>query len=48
MFFYQKGNDSKMGDNSNKKSTGHLFFLEESLYDFSNISIHGSKFMLCI
>ena len=39
-----------MGDNSDKKkTTGHLFFHEESIYymKFQNISIHGFKVMLC-
>ena len=32
MLFYYKGNNSKMGDNSDKKkNTGHLFFHEESI-----------------
>ena len=35
MLFYLKDNNSKMGDNSDKKNTGHLIFLEESIYEFS-------------
>ena len=35
MLFYLKGNNSKMGDNSDKKNTGHLFFHEESIYEIS-------------
>ena len=32
MLFYYKGNNSKMGDNSDKKkNTGNLFFHEESI-----------------
>ena len=57
MLFYFKGNDSKMGDNSDKKkkikikkknkNTGHRFFREEFIYEFENFSIHGSKLVLC-
>ena len=37
-----------MGDNSDKKKNmGHLFFHEESIYEIPNISINGSKVMLC-
>ena len=38
MLFYYKGNNSKIGDNSNekkKKEMGHLFFHEESIYGIS-------------
>ena len=36
MLFYQKENNSKIGDNSDKKkNTGHLFFHEESIYEIS-------------
>ena len=36
MLFYYKENSSKMGDNSDKKkSMGHLFFHEESIYETS-------------
>ena len=36
MLFYQKGNNSKIGDNSDKKKNmGQLFFHEESIYDIS-------------
>ena len=35
MLFIKK-NNSKMGDNSDKnKNTGHLFFHEEFIYEFS-------------
>ena len=34
MLFYLKGNNTKMGDNSDKKKdTGHLFFHQESIYE---------------
>ena len=38
MLFYQKGNNSKMTDNLDrkKKSVGHHFFHEESIYEISN------------
>ena len=39
MLFYFKGNNSKMGDNSDKKNMDHLFFHEESLYMYE-ISKH--------
>ena len=36
MLFCKKGNNSKMGDNlDKKKNTGHLFFHEESIYEIS-------------
>ena len=36
MLFYYKGNNSKMGDNSDKKKqNGHLFFHVESIYEIS-------------
>ena len=36
MLFYLKGNNSKMGGNSDKKNNmGHLFFHEESIYEIS-------------
>ena len=36
MLFYYKGNNSKMGDNSDKKkNTVHLFFHEEFMYEIS-------------
>ena len=48
MLFYFKGNNSKMGDNSDKKNMGHLFFFMRNPYmKFQNISITGSKVMLC-
>ena len=37
-----------MGDNSDKKKNiGHLFFMRNPYMKFQNISIHGSKVMLC-
>ena len=39
MLFYYKGNNPKMGDNSDKKKYGSLFFHKESI--FQNISIHS-------
>ena len=37
-----------MGDNSDKKkNTGHLFFMRNPYMKFKNISILGSKVMLC-
>ena len=47
MLFYYKGNNSKMGDNSDRKNMGHLFFMRNPYMKFQNISIHGSKLMLC-
>ena len=42
--FYQKGNNSKTGDNSDKKKNkGHLYFHEESTYE---ISKHYSAYMV--
>ena len=39
MLFYLKGNNSKMGDNSDmKKNMGHLFFHEEYIYKFQTLS----------
>ena len=36
MLFYYKGNDSKMGDNSDKKKNpGHVFFHEDSISEIS-------------
>ena len=36
MLFDYKGNNSKMGDNlDKKKNTGHLFFHEESIKEIS-------------
>ena len=35
MLFCQKGNNSKIGDNWDKKKYGHLFFHEESKYEIS-------------
>ena len=37
-----------MGGNSNKKKNrGHLFFMKNPCMKFQNISVHGSKLMLC-
>ena len=48
MLFYYKGNNSKMGDNSQKKkNTDHLFFMRNRYMKFQNISIHGSIVMPC-
>ena len=36
MLFYQKGNNSKTGDNSDEKKYGSpIFFHEESIYEIS-------------
>ena len=35
MLFNYKGNNSKMGDNLEKRNMGHLFFHEESIYEIS-------------
>ena len=35
MLFYLKGNNPKMGDNSDKKKKKILFFHEESIYEIS-------------
>ena len=43
MLFYLKGNNSKMGNNlDKKKNTGRLFFMRSPYMKFQNISIHGS------
>ena len=48
MLFHQKGNNSKMGDNSDKKKQkGQLFFHEDPYMKFQNISIDDSKVKLC-
>ena len=48
MLFYLKGNNSKMGDNSDKeKIPVTYFFMRNPYMKFQNISIHGSKVMLC-
>ena len=44
MLFYQKGNGSKIGDNSDKKKIQVTYFFMRNQYmKFQNISIHGSK-----
>ena len=49
MLFYYKGYNSKMGDNSDKIKIWVDYFLMRNPYmKFQNISIHGSKLMLCI
>ena len=46
MLFYYKGNNSKMGDNSDKKNNmDHHFFMRNPYMNFQNISMHGSKLM---
>ena len=35
MLFYYKGNNAKMEDDSDNKNKDHLFFHEESIYEFS-------------
>ena len=48
MLLYLKGNISKMGDNSDKKKIRVTYFFMRNPYmKFQNISIHGSKVMLC-
>ena len=49
MLFYFKGNNSEMGDNSDKKKkkyTSPFFFKGNPYMKFQNISIPGSKVML--
>ena len=47
MLFYFKGNNSKMGDNSDKKIQVTYIFMRNPYMKFQNISIPGSKVMLC-
>ena len=48
MLFYYKGNNSNMGDNSDKKKISvTYFFMRNSYMKFQNNSIHGYKPMLC-
>ena len=48
MLFYEKGNNSKMGDSLDKKKIlVTYFFMRNPYMKFQNISIHGSKVMLC-
>ena len=48
MLFYLKGNNSKMGDKSDKKKYSVTYFFMRNPYmKFQNISVHGSKVMLC-
>ena len=48
MLFNLKGNNSKMGDNSDKKKIRVTFFFMRNPYmKFQNISIPGSTVMLC-
>ena len=47
MLFYYRGNDSKMGDNLDKKKKWVTYIFMRNLYmKFQTISIHGSKHML--
>ena len=48
MLLYYKGNNSKMGDNSDeKKIRVTYFFMRNPYMKFQNISIYGTKLMLC-
>ena len=47
MLFYLRGNNSKMGDNLDKKKWVTYFFMRNPYMKFQNISIPGSKVMLC-
>ena len=47
MLFYLKGNNSKMGDNSDKKIRITNFFMRNPYMKFQNISLPGSKVMFC-
>ena len=48
MLFYLKGNNSNLGDNLEKKEISVTYFFMRNPYmKFQNISIHGSKLMLC-
>ena len=42
MLFYYKENNSKMGDNSDKKVQVAYFFMRNPYMKFQNISIHDS------
>ena len=47
MLFYYKGNNSEMGDSSDKKKIQVIYFFMRNPYmKFQNISLHGSKLML--
>ena len=47
MLFYQKGNNSKIGDNLDKKKIQVTYiFMRNQYMKFQNISIHGSKLKL--
>ena len=49
MLFYLKGNDSKMGANSDKtKIRVTYFFMSNQSVKFQDISMYGSKVMLII
>ena len=43
MLFYQKGNNSKKGDNWDKKKIQVTYFFMSQNIKFQNINIHGSK-----
>ena len=48
MLFYLMGNNSKMGDNLDKKKIRVTYFFMRNPYmKFQKICIHGSKVMLC-
>ena len=50
MLFYYKRNNSKTGENSDKEKKTQVtyFFMSNPNLNVQNISIHGSKLMLCI
>ena len=47
MLIYLNGKNSKMGDNSDKKIRVTYFFMRNPYMKFQNISLPGSKVMLC-
>ena len=47
MLFYEKGNNSKIGDSSDKKIRVTYFFMRNPYINFQNISIPGSELILC-
>ena len=47
-YFIKRGNNSKMGDNMDKKKIRFTnFFMRNPYMKYQNISTHGSKLMLC-
>ena len=48
MLFYLKGNNSKMGDNSDKQKIWVTYFLMRNPFMKFQTSMHISKLMLCI